>query len=94
MSPLWINVTIMYSKFYVLQDQAHINSRGWSVLQRNLKRCSLRTRGVIPMDGNCLFHALVDQLRQLHAGRYRHLQLRHLVCDYLKENPSVVGCNT
>ena len=42
------------------------------------------------MDGNCLFHALVDQLRQLHMGRYRHLQLRQLVCDYLHKNPSVV----
>lgn len=67
------------------------DSRGISVLQRNLAVFGLALHGVVPRDGNCMFHALAEQLRRLGMGRYRHMQLRNLVCNYLESNPYVVS---
>ena len=51
----------------------------------------LRFRGVTPADGNCLFHAVSDQLRQLSSEEsYSHRGLRAIAVACLKDHPFVV----
>ena len=60
-------------------------------LQSNLLRAGLRIRRRVPGDGNCLFHALCDQLKYYQLARMRHLDLRNKVIDYMKEKPYIVS---
>ena len=56
-----------------------------------MERAGLRLRRNVPTDGNCLFHAVSDQLKRLKLHRYRHRQLRELAITQLKANPTVVN---
>ena len=44
-----------------------------------------------PGGGNCMFYALVDQLRKVHRVDITHEQLRENLVQYLKENPTLVS---
>jgi hypothetical protein len=57
---------------------------------RNLQRAGVRVRKNVPADGNCLFHAVCDQLRRLKIARMRHMELRKRAVEYLRSNPTVV----
>ena len=41
--------------------------------------------------GNCLFHALSEQLETVKKIKIRHYELRKTLVQYLKENPETVG---
>lgn len=58
----------------------------------NLKRAGLVLRRQIPDDGNCLFHAVCDQLRRLKLTRMnsKHTELRQITVARLKEDPYIV----
>ena len=56
----------------------------------NLKRAGLVLRRQIPDDGNCLFHAVCDQLRRLKLTRMKHTELRQKTVARLKEDPYIV----
>ena len=60
-------------------------------LERNMQRAGLMLRRNVPTDGNCLFHAVSDQLKRLKLHRYRHRQLRDLAINQLRANPTVVN---
>ena len=59
----------------------------------NLQRAGVRIRQNVPGDGNCLFHAVCDQLRRLKIARMRHIELRKRAIEYLRNNPTVVNYN-
>ncbi|KAJ8307375.1 hypothetical protein KUTeg_015459 [Tegillarca granosa] len=61
------------------------------ILMETLKEQGMRVRGSIPKDGNCFFHAVVDQLKRLDMPQQNlnHLQLRSQVVWYLKNLPKV-----
>ena len=56
--------------------------------ERRLKehiRCSgLQMRGEIPNDGNCLFHAVADQMERLGECSLSYANLRSLAVETLK----------
>ena len=58
---------------------------------KNMKKAGLEIRRNIPGDGNCLFHAVCDQVRRLGIGRMRHTELRQKTIAHMKENPYVVN---
>ena len=46
--------------------------------------------GNVPADGNCLFHAISDQLKRLKLHRYRHGELREMAINQLRSQPIIV----
>ena len=69
-------------------------SQGQSVeksqLQQNMERAGLILRRNVPTDGDCLFHAVSDQLKRLKLQRYRHRQLRQMCVDQIRSHPIIV----
>lgn len=61
------------------------------ILFQNIQEAGLSVRTKIPLDGNCLFHALCDQLKLHGIGRFRHMQLRKMIVDHMKKNPYIVS---
>ena len=59
-------------------------------LQQNMEKAGLKIRLNVPTDGNCLFHAISDQLKRLKLHRYRHRQLREMAINRLKSQPLIV----
>lgn len=56
-------------------------------LSRNANACGYRIREVdIPNDGNCLFHAVADQLKVLGVSGHTHKSLRNLAVQELESN--------
>ena len=56
-------------------------------LARNARVHGYRIREVdIPSDGNCLFHAVVDQLKVLGVPGQTHESLRNLAVQELRSN--------
>ena len=56
-------------------------------LPRNALAHGYRTREVdIPYDGNCLFHAVEDQLKVLGVPGHTHESLRNLAVQELRSN--------
>ena len=60
-------------------------------LKKNLKKAGLVMRRNVPADGNCLFHAVSDQLIKLKLQRIRHRQLRDLAIRQLRSHPVIVS---
>ena len=60
-------------------------------LHRNLEQAGLQIRQRVPLDGNCLFTAICDQLKHLKLHRWRHLELRANIVDHMKRNPIIVS---
>ena len=62
-------------------------------LLANCQEAGLESRGKIPKDGNCFFHAVADQLSLVDGGGNpvptKADQLRKDVIDYLRNNPIV-----
>ena len=42
--------------------------------------------------GNCMFHALSEQLEIVKGIKIQHGQLRQSLVQYLRENPKLVSC--
>ena len=42
--------------------------------------------------GNCMFHALSEQLETMKGIKIQHGQLRQSLVQYLRENPKLVSC--
>ena len=42
--------------------------------------------------GNCMFHALSEQLETVKRIKIQHGQLRQSLVQYLRENPKLVSC--
>ena len=54
-------------------------------LTKNIRTSGLRIRNAIPKDGNCLFHAVADQMDRVGEGGYDHVGLRSLAVNTLKD---------
>jgi len=54
-------------------------------LTKNIRTSGLRIRHAIPKDGNCLFHAVADQMDRVGEGGYDHVGLRALAVETLKD---------
>ncbi|XP_068681560.1 tetratricopeptide repeat protein 28-like isoform X3 [Montipora foliosa] len=54
-------------------------------LKQNIHNAGLQMRDDIPDDGNCLFHAVADQMERLGESGYNHTDLRHLAVETLTE---------
>ena len=66
--------------------------RAKKALQSNMRSLGLTfCNRIIPGDGNCLFHALSDQLKRHQMLRIRHLQLRRRVINYMSKHPYIVS---
>ena len=48
-------------------------------------------RGDTPKDGNCMFHALADQLERVKSHSITHINLRNELVQHLSENPNLVS---
>ena len=44
-----------------------------------------------PKDGNCMFHALTDQLKRVKSHNITHIKLRECLVQYLWKNPNLVS---
>lgn len=75
----------------VLSKRCQPRSIPKSQLQQNMEKAGLKLRLNVPTDGNCLFHAVSDQLKKLKLQRYRHRQLRELAVNQLRSHPFIVG---
>ncbi|CAH1238391.1 NEURL1B [Branchiostoma lanceolatum] len=58
---------------------SHVNTLGFSF------------RGHVPMDGNCMFHVVSDQLRRTQGPEMTHQELRSKAVDYLRDHPFTEG---
>lgn len=54
-------------------------------LEKNVKRSGLKIRSEFPEDGNCLFHALADQLNRLGVKEFDHSSLRERAVETLRK---------
>lgn len=54
-------------------------------LTKNIRTSGLRIRNAIPKDGNCLFHAVADQINRVGERGYDHVGLRALAVNTLKD---------
>ena len=54
-------------------------------LEETLELFGLRVRENVPSDGNCLFHAVSDQLNRLGGDDFDHVQLRDLAVKTLRD---------
>ena len=54
-------------------------------LTKNIRTSGLRIRNAIPKDGNCLFHAVADQMDRVGEGGYDPVGLRALAVNTLKD---------
>ena len=70
-------------------SKANVTSKA-SQLKINLQRAGLKIRRRVPKDGNCLFHALCDQLKRIRNSRVRYMELRRSVIEYMRNHPTVV----
>jgi len=53
-------------------------------LTEHIRSSGLKLRNEIPNDGNCLFHAIADQLERLGEKGLNHADLRELSVETLK----------
>ena len=60
-------------------------------LHKKVQISGLRFRGRMPTDGNCMFHAVQDQLERVHSTeKYSHSELRANTVAYLEAHPFLV----
>ncbi|KAI8492273.1 hypothetical protein Bbelb_301700 [Branchiostoma belcheri] len=74
----------MYPDIFVQMEAytrlvTHVNTLGFSF------------RSHVPMDGNCMFHAVADQLRRTDGPEMSHQELRSKAVDYLRKHPFTEG---
>lgn len=73
-----------------IEDMRYVLHQEEMLLQ-NITDSGLQVRSVnIPGDGNCLFHAISDQLNRVNDIPINHVELRALAVETLK-NPSNIG---
>ena len=73
-----------------IEDMRYVLHQEEMLLQ-NITDSGLQVRSVhIPGDGNCLFHAISDQLNRVNAIPKTHVELRALAVEIL-QNPSNIG---
>ena len=53
-------------------------------LEQHIRSSGLQMRDEIPNDGNCLFHAIADQMERLGECSHDHTSLRTLAVETLK----------
>lgn len=53
-------------------------------LAEHIRSSGLQMRDEIPSDGNCLFHAIADQLERVGEKGFNHSNLRKLSVETLK----------
>ena len=53
-------------------------------LAEHIRSSGLQMRDEIPSDGNCLFHAIADQLERVGEKGFNHSNLRKLSVEILK----------
>ena len=63
-------------------------------LTERIRSSGLQMRKEIPTDGNCLFHAIADQLERLGEKGMNHSDLRKLSVETLKNGVPGVSCFT
>ncbi|XP_078598223.1 uncharacterized protein LOC144874192 [Branchiostoma floridae x Branchiostoma japonicum] len=56
-------------------------------LARHVAESGLTFRDEVPKDGNCMFHAVADQLLRTEGRLINHMQLRQRVVGFLRGNP-------
>ncbi|CAH1238013.1 Hypp5498 [Branchiostoma lanceolatum] len=56
-------------------------------LARHVAESGLTFREEVPKDGNCMFHAVADQLFRTEGRKISHVDLRKQAVDYLRMNP-------
>ena len=60
------------------------------ILKRNAQREGYQFGRDTPKDGNCMFHALADQLKRVKSHNITHINLRIELVQHLSENPNLV----
>ncbi|CAH1233739.1 NLRP10 [Branchiostoma lanceolatum] len=56
-------------------------------LARHVAESGLTFRAEVPKDGNCMFHAVADQLFRTEGQSINHMQLRNRAVYFLRDNP-------
>ncbi|XP_078615344.1 uncharacterized protein LOC144884161 [Branchiostoma floridae x Branchiostoma japonicum] len=56
-------------------------------LAAHVSELGLTFRAAVPGDGNCMFHAVSDQVLRTEGKHMDHLQLRQQAVDHLRRNP-------
>ncbi|CAH1239392.1 SHOC2 [Branchiostoma lanceolatum] len=59
----------------------------YSRLASHVSELGLAFRAEVPGDGNCMFHAVSDQVLRTEGRQISHLQLREQAVDHLRRNP-------
>ena len=54
-------------------------------LVKNVNSAGFQIRDNIPKDGNCLFHAIADQMERLGDTKHSHTSLRSLAVETLSQ---------
>ena len=54
-------------------------------LEKNVNSSGFRIRDNIPKDGNCMFHAIADQMVRLGETKHSHTSLRSLAVETLSQ---------
>ena len=67
----------------IAEDEAH--QQNVARLFQNVRKSGLQMRDNIPNDGNCMFHAVADQLNRLGEFGHSHTTLRHLAVETLRK---------
>ena len=62
------------------------NNDGYVSLCQQVTGAGLEFRKAVPMDGNCFFHAVSDQLQRVSGQKYTAKELRKQCVDYLTQN--------
>ncbi|XP_078703590.1 uncharacterized protein LOC144928781 [Branchiostoma floridae x Branchiostoma belcheri] len=65
----------------------YFRSDTYNRLSRHVAESGLTFRAEVPKDGNCLFHAVADQLFRTEGTRTSHVELRRQAVNYLREYP-------
>ena len=73
------------------QRQKSDTFNGHAALIKNITKFGLQVCINVPLDGNCLFTAVCDQLMRVLGERKRHLRLRKEVVNYMQRNPLTVS---
>ena len=82
---------IMPTVTTALQRQKSDTFNGHAALIKNITKFGLQVCINVPLDGNCLFTAVCDQLMRVLGEHKRHLSLRKEVVNYMQRNPLTVS---